>query len=587
MKKSLKNVRNWLGVFVATFVMGLGYYLDSLEKKETHSEPVDLALTAEALPFKMTEVSKRSGLHFFHGTYGLPEQYKNVAPIITSDTATVAVADYDNDNYPDIYINSARLGTKSALFRNNGNGTFTDVTDKAGLGINSVGGCFFDFNNDGFKDLLVIRWQPYIYQNNGKGTFKDVSQTLGFTHDESILAATATVVDYDNDGYLDLVFASRWPIKNGVAFMPNSIMGASNGGPVTVYKNIKGQSFVKIPDALGINHRAFARAIGVYDIRGTGRPDLWFANDFGHDKVYFNEGSGRFKDISEKIKKNLIQRRGMNADFADVDNDGHPMVFVSHEYRKGIFTLGNTLWKWKGGDEFEEISVDRGVNRCGWAWGGKWIDLNNDGHLDLVVGNGYISNNPKKDFWFPFLSTTVASPLLLYDTKNWPPLRDSSWSGFQQACVFLNDGTGHFRNVVNATGMANELSDERGLAAIDYLNSGTQSLAISNQQQPIRFYKIESKTGAQWIGFKLVGTVSNRDAFGAQIRLTLKNGKVLSRQLQTMNAYGSQSDPRLHFGLGADPEIDKIQLRWPSGKTQELSKQVYALNHYHTIVEPK
>ena len=175
--------------------------------------------------------------------------------------------------------------------------------------------------------------------------------------------------------------------------------------------------------------------------------------------------------------------------------------------------------------------------------------------------------------------------MVTQDVVNWPPIGDASLGGYQNACVFYNDGKGRFENVVRSTGMGNDLSDERGIALIDFKNNGSQSLAIANQNQVMKFYEVIQRNDNRWIGFKLVGTKSNRDAFGAFMRVTMTDGSKLSRQLQTMNTYGSQSDSRLHFGLGIKSTIQSIFLRWPSGNVQEFSGDHFALNKYHLVTE--
>lgn len=582
-------LRHFIGVLVAAAILVGAYVYNG---RFGASEPV--RLKPSDLGFELQEVSEPTRTKHKHETYYEERPlYSHLAPFVASDTATVTVVDYDNDGWPDFYVNTTQLGGPGALFHNNHDGTFTDRAEAAGLArfgakFQSLGAWFFDFDNDGFKDALIlgVRANPRLMRNDGQGKFKDMTEASALMvapkemEGAMLSSMVPAFIDYDNDGFVDLILAAKW--GDG---MPNSLVDSNNGGPVMVFHNDGGKRFVPVPGNLGMNHVGFTRSIGVYDFRGTGRPDVWFANDFSPDKLYLNEGGSNFLNASASILTRNFSRNGMNADAADLDNDGHPVIYVSHIFQSFHRMAGNTLWKWIGGNSFQELSRERGVNRCGWSWGGKFVDLNNDGALDLVVGNGFISQNPNKNYWY-FMSVMSASDRkLVQNPKNWPPIKDASLAGYQKACVYLNDGRGHFRNVVNLTSMADDLSDERGLALIDYMNDGSQSLIFANQNQPLKFYRVVQKNDNAWIGFKLRGTKSTRDALGARIQLRLGDGRVLTRQLQNTNGYGSQSDDRLHFGLGRSPSLAAVEVRWPSGLTQTFTKEKFALNRYHNLVE--
>jgi hypothetical protein len=338
-----------------------------------------------------------------------------------------------------------------------------------------------------------------------------------------------------------------------------------------------------VPDNAGIGHRGWTHAIGAYDIRDSGHTDLWFATDFSKDKLYFNNGSGNFEPSFDSVKPAGLSTNGMSAEIADVDNDGHPLVFVSQLFVTGEEVTGNLLWKWKKGGEFAQIAEERGVDNCGWSWGAKFLDFENDGKLDLFVGNGYISANPLKSYWYFVGSLDGADRKVLADARNWPPMNDHSWSGYQRACVYLNHG-GRFVNIAKATPLAQDLSDERGVAVIDHLNNGSQGLMISYHKNRARLYSFEQLNSNQWIGFKLEGTRSNRDAIGAKMILVLDD-RTMTRQVQPFNGYATQNDERVHFGLGAGARIRKAWIRWPSGVRQELEPEKLKYNQYQKIVE--
>jgi hypothetical protein len=546
-----------------------------------------------SLPFEIQDVADSVGITHHYPTPKVRLRFNHLEAFVGGEWASLSVADYNNDGWMDIYTNA----DENRLFRNNGDGTFTDVAEEAGVANfkrPTIGGYFFDYNNDGFKDLFVLTMGEVgrILRNDGKGSFVDVTNQMNIAIDgndpemvdllREMPAKVLTFLDFDNDGYLDFIVANKWNDA-----MPNNFNDANNGGHVFVFRNIKGKSFKYVRGRLGMNHVGFHRSIGIYDFRGTGRADVWFALDFSPDKLYLNEGGGRFRDASPNILTKNFSRNGMNTDTADLDNDGHPVIFVSHIFEPGYRPAGNTLWKWVEGDRFVEVSRRRGVNRCGWAWGGKFVDLDNDGHLDLMVGNGFISNNPKRNYWYNIAMLAGSDRSVTFDPSNWPPMNDASLAGYQQSCLYYNRGNGTFDNVVAATGMANDLSDERGIALIDFLNNGSQSLVVANQKGKLRLYKVTQKNQNQWIGFSLSGTKSNRDGFGAKMIVTLEDGQQYTRQLQTTNGYASQSDHRLHFGLGRKAKIKSVQLNWPSGTKQTFAGDKFGLNQYHSITESK
>ncbi len=582
MKTKILLLKRLLGVFVALGIFVGAWLMD---------RPKPALADIQSLPFQITEVSQQTGAIHTHKTFPARPGFSHVEKFVVSDTAMVSVVDYDNDGWPDIFANSAATESQSSLFHNNKDGTFTEVSKQAGLAIfdptfSFLGGYFFDYDNDGNKDIMIIgrREKIRIFKNQGNGTFKPslIIQVGVEDSDRAPLAALVPAfIDFNNDGFMDFIVANKWG-----SGMPNSLVDATNGGLVFVFKNIEGRRFEHVPDNLGMNHKGFTRSIATYDLRGTGRADVWFANDFSPDKLYLNNGDGTFKNSSGSILSHNFSRNGMNTDVADLENDGHPVTFVSHIFEKAYRPAGNTMWKWIEGDQFQEIARERGVAKCGWAWGGKFIDLDNNGFLDLVVGNGFISANKNKNYWYALSVLSGADRSVTGSPTNWPPIGDASLAGYQQSCVFYNDGTGHFTDVVKATGMMGDISDERGIAVIDYLNNGSQSLVVANQAQALKLYRVDQRdSNNKWIGFKLIGGKKNRDAFGAKMKVLLENGKQLSRQLQTLNGFGSQSDDRLHFGLGSEPAIKSIQLTWSSGKTQEFSGSQYALGQYHTIGE--
>ena len=581
-----------LGLVVVAAALSSGLLAQRLRYRAVAHAPSAPGLPPAAgpLPFSLTEAASAAGLVHAHGKLDIHPSLANVAPFVAALAgAGAAVADVDGDGWPDVYLTSAQRGSRNHLYHNNHDGTFTDVSDAAGLGdVNKDAGTlralFFDYDNDGRPDLLLTTgWCPRLFHNEGGGRFKDVTAPSGLDH--CGLAVAANVLDYDNDGFLDLVIADYWPNVNlyhpeTTAFMPNNWVAADNGGPITVYHNEGGRRFTRVPGALGIKSRGWTQAIGAYDLRGTGRLDLYFGTDYGLDQVYFNEGGGRFTDGSAALRQ-TFGKHGMNAEIADVDNDGAPVIYVTHIFEPGRIMDRNMMRKFSGG-AFESVGGARGVDRCGWSWGAKFVDLDNDGRLDLAVSNGMMSNNPRKDHWYNMQLVSMANSDVMRDAKAWRPVGDGSLAGFEQKCLFHNTSAG-FRDVTADTPLAKDRSDGRALAAIDALNDGSLSLVEAVVGGKARFYRNRQNNRNDWIGFSLAGTRSNRDAYGARVTLRLRDGRTMTAQQVSGNGFEAQSDPRIHFGLGAGASVVSATVRWPSGAAQTL--QGPESGRYHRVEE--
>ncbi|MBI3297818.1 MAG: CRTAC1 family protein [Elusimicrobia bacterium] len=545
---------------------------------------------SEGLAFDLVEASRETGVVFTHEKFVPGPLVTNVEPWLASAGVGVAVADVDGDDRPDIYVTTNRQGAANALFLNKGDGTFREAAAAAGLAdvngrLGSMRPLFFDIDNDGDKDLvLTTHYCVQVFKNDGKGVFAHVPGDAGIDHCGITFASNA--VDLDADGDLDFIAAGYYPpfdlheLKSSVV-MQNSFTDADNGGETRVYRNDGAGNFSRWPGNLGIAGRVWTLAVAGYDFQDDGNPDLYFATDFNADRLLLNRGQGRFEDASDAVTVKY-SRNGMNADVAEV-TDGRPAVFVTHIFEPPHKLGPNTLWTWIGGERrFEDRGKASGAGACGWAWGGRFVDLDLDGWQDLVVTNGYISANPDKSYWYSLSVLAGSTRDVMADAKNWPPMGDYSMSGYQRKCVFRNE-KGTFRQVVHETGMKDDLSDGRAVAVIDARGDGAQDLVMANQGQPLRYYRNVAKRKSAWIGFKLVGTRSNRDAWGARVRLRA-GGRVLTRQLAPANSFMSQADDRLVFGLGATAGEPEVEVRWPSGTVQKLGKM--APGKYHRLVEP-
>lgn len=529
------------------------------------------------LPFRMTEVAGKAGVDHVDELFEPAPSLRNIAPLLGAVAgASVSVADVDGDGWMDAYATSSKIGSKNRLFLNNRDGTFREAGAAKGLAdVNKTAGSlkalFFDYDNDGRKDMfLVTTYCPRLYHQRADGTFEDV--TAGSGVDRCAFTTASNAVDFDRDGWLDLIVAQHFKDVDfsdpkRFDFMWENGSYSANGGTIDFYRNEKGKGFKRVPGAFGIPSRGWAFSIGAYDLRGTGRQDLYFAMTHGSDQLFLNDGGGKFRDVSKRISKG-DSHSAMSTEAADVDNDGRPFVMVTDDFEPGRDPSVNFLWKALDKEGFANQSMVKGVDRCGFAWGSKFVDLDNDGWLDLVVANGFLSENPEFDYRYIMDSLVGGGTRkITADPRVWPPMNDASIEGFQEACVFYHKD-GRFADVSYDTPFLGDLDDERGVAAIDWRNDGAQGFFMAVRGGRLKLYRVDPPAGNGWIGFSLTGTKSARDAFGTKVVLRMKDGRTLRRELEPANGFLSQSDGRVHFGLGPSSDIDSVEVRWPLGRVE-------------------
>jgi enediyne biosynthesis protein E4 len=544
------------------------------------------------------EVSKAAGVNFVHQAPKLDSKLDHIMPQVASMGAAVSIVDFDRDGWPDIYATNSGEGSKNALYRNQKDGTFKDVAGEVGLahlnqpetGV-SMGAVWGDYNNDGWEDVFLYKWgRPELFRNDEGRTFTRITEKAGLP--SWVNANTAIWFDYDSDGRLDLFLGGYYPedvdlwrLKNTL-MMPESFEYAQNGGRKYLFRNLGSGVFEEVSQRLGIDTRRWALAAVAADLRGTGRPDLFIANDYGVSELYFNDGR-RFHEVGKETGVGFSPKSGMNAAIGDVLNDGRYSIYVSNISEEGVLIQGNNLWMPKDGTagdglKFENLARDMDVEIGGWSFGAQFGDLNNDGNLDLYLVNGYVSADRNKNYWYDFSKITGGNSTIISDAANWPAMEGRSLSGYQQKRVWLNDGSGKFLNVAQAVGAVDNL-DGRSVALVDLWNRGVLDVVVANQKGPLLIYKNTSTPDNGWIEFELEGTSSNRSSIGAEVRL-FWNGK---QQVQTVaggSGFCAQNQRRLHFGLGKNPRVEKAEIRWPSG--QKLTVEKPAVGEVHKVKEP-
>ncbi|MDA2938348.1 CRTAC1 family protein [Acidobacteria bacterium AH-259-A15] len=515
---------------------------------------------AERQAVAFLDVTRRAGITFGHFNGATGKRY-----MPETMGSGVAVLDYDQDTWMDIFlVNGGSLEGPSpksvtpALYRNNGDGTFSDVTRKVGLAIQlyGMGAAVADYNNDGFPDLYLTALGPnLLFRNNRDGTFTDVTAEAGVG--DSGWGSSAAWLDADNDGALDLFVGNyvRWTVKEdkwcghapGIKSYCTPELYPGNSS--RLFRNLGQGRFQDMTEQAGIyNPEGKALGIAVWDFDGNGLMDLVIAEDTQPDKLYLNRGHFGFDEVGLRsgfaVSESGLARAGMGIDVADVYNNGQVTVAISNFSHEsiGFYSSIDSLL-------FADYSSQVGIGQPSLlflGFGLVFLDYDLDGWQDLLVVNGHIDDLVET---YQTRVTYRQSPLL-----------------------FRNMGTGKFRPVGEEASDALRRSYvARGVAAVDFDNDGDLDLVITENGGPAHLLRNEGGNTNNWIQIQLVGVQSNRDGNGA--RVTVGTAKsVQQRFRRSGSSYLSQSDPRLTFGLGSSTVVDQLEVRWPSGLTQVFER---------------
>jgi hypothetical protein len=555
-------------------------------RRERAAQATDAQTALSRYGFRLEEIAKASGINFTHRAPQLDPRLNHIMLQVASMGAAVSVTDFDRDGWQDIYVTNSGEGSLNSLYRNQGDGTFLDVAASLGVAdVNhpetgvSMGAVWGDYDGDGYDDLFLYKWgRPELFHNDGGRAFTRATEKAGFPQWAN--ANTAVWFDYDRDSRLDLFVGGYYPENvnlwhlDSTRMMPESFEYAKNGGRKYLFHNLGDGRFEEVSAQLGLESRRWALAAAAADLRGTGYPDLFIANDYGVSELFINEGGKRFRDVGQSSGVGFAPKSGMNVAFGDILNQGRLSVYVSNISEEGVLIQGNNLWVPKetsGADnlQYENLAREMNVELGGWSFGAQFGDLNNDGALDLYLVNGYVSATKGTNYWYDFSKIAGGNSTIIADAANWPPMEGRSLSGYQLKHVWMNDGAGRFQNVAQAVGVTDDY-DGRSVALVDLWNRGVLDVVVANQRGPLLVYKNTVAPENKWIAFELEGTASNRSAIGAQVRV-FWNGREQLQEVAGASGFCAQNQRRLHFGLGRDPRLEKVVIRWPSGKIQTLS----------------
>ena len=539
---------------------------------------------------QFVDATAAAGISFQHVDGRTGEKY-----LIETLGSGALFFDFDVDGALDLYIvNATHIPPivdekhshghlpENKLYQNNGDGTFIDITQQAGVGDTGYGvGCASaDIDNDGYPEIYITNYgYNRLYHNNGDGTFTDITQKAGVGDER--WGTSCAFLDYDNDGDVDLyvvnymkfsVEENRWWETRGIRTYcsPTDQIAGSHfvSEPDILYRNNGDGTFTDVTEAARISHRALGLAVAVGDYDNDGYPDLHIANDMEADLLYRNNGDGTFTETADLTGTgydgNGFPGSGMGSAFGDYDNNGSLDLVVSN-----ASSLPVILYQNESAIFFTDVSFTAGIGAVTlpyFKWAVEFFDYNNDGLLDIFVANGHLQEN-----------------IALFSDGTYP----------QSDLLFRNtrqqNGTYHFTDAsveVRLAQLPKRVS--RGAAFGDYDNDGDIDIFLNNSNQPATLLRNDGGNSNHWLTIQPIGTQSNASGIGTKI--VVKAGKLsLFKEVRSGASYLSQSDVRVHFGLGGNSEVDTLEIHWQSGRIEQFSNlksnQILRIKEGHGIVD--
>ena len=525
------------------------------------------------------EVSARVGFEYDHLRYAYgdsanaPELYGEPAP------PSIAVVDINRDGFMDVFV-ATHKDRRNLLYINQGGMRFKEAASEYGLDAVNVDRPSFplwgDFNGDGRLDLLLAVYGCHrLYLGTAGKKFKDATFMLGGYCSRP---NGVNVADLNGTGRLDLVFANFLP-KPGensfnVLWMTNNRYDNLTGGENHVLRN-DGDKF-RVEGAADFLTRSYSHNAGIADVNLDGKPDIFFANDYSHDQMFLNVGKGRYHEVTGYfIPHQFHGLAGMNTEFFDYDLDGRIDLYVTNIHKPPFNRGFNLLWKKKADNYFENVSTEVGVARCGFSWGSKFADLNNDGEPDLLVTNGRARSPELTErgqgisMWFERAEVSQIPWIVRSHYNPVTRFKGRYISAFEKKCLFMQKD-GRFYDIAEGAGFGYD-DESRALALIDFDNDGRLEMITGGPTSRIRIFHNESelRESRHWIGFEFEDAKGNRIPHGLRLEASLRNGKKIVRELYPANGYKGFSEPRIHVGLGELSELESIDVFWPLSQSHK------------------